>query len=468
MKVSSRKPGLRSPNRKRQVTVPKVRVVLLALVPPLLAAAAALSFSGSVEAQDLIQAVKAGRLDKVEDILEAHPELLDAADPAGYTPLRWAGIRNQGSIAAFLVRGGADPNTVGWDGGTPLHGAAHHDDAAMMKALVAAGGNVTVRNQWGRTPLHVAARRNCLAVAEVLLEAGADLEAPTNEGWTPLSVAYRAGHPRMVELLLSQGANPEARDLEGLKPGDVTLSRPEAVSLTRRQLDPYVGHYDLGDGYGFDVWRAGDEMGLMEFAPDKMFPVALDTFYAVREPWRVVFKRDRDGQISGMDVDFLRRTVTARKIVDPSRGFTYVGSMACLGCHQKGPGSGPAGHWVASRHSRAVHTLSTDQAKAIAAGREEYKDILDPSREQRCLMCHATGAQNPQAQFGPDFLRQEGVGCETCHGPGSDYTDPEIMADRQAFLANGGVIPDWLTCRGCHRDEGFRFMPMWERIRHGG
>ncbi len=87
--------------------------------------------------------------------------------------------------------------------------------------------------------------------------------------------------------------------------------------------------------------------------------------------------------MSGMEVDFLRRQVQARKVVDTSAGRTYLGSGAC-------------------------------------------------------------------------------------HGAGSDYVDPAVMADREAFLADGGILPDELTCRGCHRDERFRFLPMWERIRHGG
>ncbi len=143
-------------------------------------------------------------------LLAENPGLTDIPDESGYTPLRWAGIRGQGEIGGFLVEAGADPNSVGADGGTPLHGAAHHDDGETMAVLLAAGGDISIRNRWGRTPLHVAARRGCLEVA---------------------------------------------------------LVRPEAASLTRRQLDPYVGHYDLGDGFGFDVWRVGDRMRLMEFAP---------------------------------------------------------------------------------------------------------------------------------------------------------------------------------------------------------
>jgi hypothetical protein len=186
----------------------------------------------------------------------------------------------------------------------------------------------------------------------------------------------------------------------------------------------------------------------------------------MREPWKVQFHRDDNGTVSRMDVSFLRRTVSARKVVDTSAGNTFVGSELCFSCHASGPANGPAGHWIASRHSRAFHTLTTDQARALAASREDYKDITDPSTEQRCRMCHLTAAQNPDAVFAADYEPRQGVGCEACHGPGSTYIDREIMQDRATFLASGGRIPDELTCRTCHRDEAFDFMTRLERIRH--
>lgn len=434
----------------------------------LLSLAAQAPLTSPLTGQDIIQAAKAGRIDLVQEMVSVDPDLIQVVDESGYTALRWAGIRGYGEAARFLAKAGSDPNSVGADGGTPLHGAAHHDNAEMMAALLEAGGDITIRNRWERTPLHVAARRGCLKVARLLLDAGADPNATTAEGWSTLNVAYRGGHPELVELLLDRGADPELADAEGRRPGAVKLERPGPVPLSRRVLDQYVGHYDLGGGFGFDVWRVGDRMRLMEFAPDDMIPVAVDTFICGQEPWRVVFLRDEKGNVSGMEVDFLRRTVSARKIIDTSAGYSYVGSGACFSCHASGPGNGPAGHWIASRHSRAFHTLSSDQSKGLAASRADYRDITDPSSEQRCLMCHLTAAQNREAVFNEDYDQGQGVGCEACHGPGSAYMTPEIMADREAFLVNGGRIPDRLTCRNCHRDEAFNFMDRLERIRHWG
>jgi hypothetical protein len=46
--------------------------------------------------------------------------------------------------------------------------------------------------------------------------------------------------------------------------------------------------------------------------------------------------------------------------------------------------------------------------------------------------------------------------------------DPEIMTVREAFIANGGRVPDKATCRGCHRNsERFDFAEMWPQVAHG-
>jgi len=417
-------------------------------------------------AQEIFDAARWGNLERVRALVAPDPDRVAAADSGGHTALAWAGIRGRGDVARFLVGAGADPNRVGSDGASALQWAAYHDDVETMAALLRARGDPTLRDRRGRTPLHVAARRGAIGVAELLLNAGADPNAVTDEGWSALSAAYRGGHPRMVRLLLDRGGNPGLADREGRLPAEVSLTRPTPIAIGRRLADQYVGHYHPAAGSGFDVWREGDRMRLLELADDDMVPVAPDTFYCVQEPWRVVFRRDARNAVIGMEVTSLGHTVVAGKVVDTSPGLTYVGSSTCIACHNDGPGGGPAGHWIASRHSRAFYSLTTTQARELAARQEEYRDITDPSREPRCLMCHVTAAQNPAAVLADQRIVHQGVGCEACHGPGSAYATRPIMADRRAFRAHGGRIANELTCRQCHRDERFRFAAMWDRIRH--
>jgi len=103
---------------------------------------------------------------------------------------------------------------------------------------------------------------------------------------------------------------------------------------------------------------------------------------------------------------------------------------------------------------------SLEEAEAREAGAQTPED-------DRCLLCHTTAAQDPDALFAVTLDQQEGVGCETCQGPGSEYQAADVMSDRSAFLAAGGRIPDQQTCQTCHRNpERFNFDEWWPRIAH--
>jgi hypothetical protein len=411
---------------------------------------------------DIVDAAKRGDDHAVRRLLENNPARAETRDAHGYTALHWAGVRAHWTVFVQLVDAGAPVNAVGGDGGTPLHWAAHHDRADMVALLIAKGADVSVSNNWGRTPLHVAARRGCATVASTLLDAGADPNATTNEGWTPLHVAYLSGQPELVALLLARGADPEQKDADGKRPRERAFERPQAVAMTQRELDEYGGHYDLGGGFGIKVWREGGRLNVREFAPDELYPIGPGEFYCRREPWRLTFRRDEAGEVASVDVAFLRRTVTGKRRDHP----LYVGSHACKQCHYDEE-HGEYMQWIASRHAAAYWRLATDWAGLLASLRPAYRDVDDPIADSRCLLCHTTAAQDPDALMADPYRVSEGVGCEACHGPGSSYMDRDVMSSRGQFLSHGGVVPDETTCRKCHRDpERFDFQSWWQKIDH--
>jgi len=412
---------------------------------------------------DLVDAAKRGDDNAVRRILERDPDAIRATDADGYTALHWAGIRAHWRIFAELVAAGAPVDAVGGDGGAPLHWACHHDRADMAQLLLDAGATLDIHNRWGRTPLHVAARRGCRNVAGLLLEHGADPNAATAEGWTPLHVASRSGQPELVALLLTHGADPERRDDHGLRPAEVAMTRPETVPLDPARLEDYVGLYDLGRGTTVKIWREGSSLGIREFAPDGLDPIGPDAFFCRQEPWRVTFIRGPQGRVAAVELKFLRRTVRAERSSAPR----YVGSRVCRDCHRGAEHGHQDVKWLQSRHAHAYWRLAADWALYLGRLRPQYNDLTDPRTDDRCLLCHIAGAQNPDSLYADTFRREEGVSCEACHGPGSEYADPEVMADRARFLAAGGILPDERTCRSCHRaGDRFDFKAMWSKIAH--
>lgn len=411
----------------------------------------------------IIDAAARGDDHAVRKLLEKDPALAHEKDILGYTPLDWAAVRGHWFVFRHLLDAGAPVNNIAGDGGTPMHRVCHHDQPDALRLLIDAGADIAVANQWGRVPMHVVARCGGVESARVLLAAGARIDPVTKEGWTPLHVAYMAGQPRMVEFLLAQGADPGRKDSKGKRPEDYAFTRPPAITLAADQFDQYVGHYDLGHGFSFKVWREDDGLHIREFAPDRLYPIGPDEFFCEREPWRATFVRDEGGAVVAVDVAFLRRTVRGQKRQHP----LYVGSRACKTCHMESEHGDQYLQWITGRHAGAYWRLATDWAALLASFRPAYRDITEPIREQRCLLCHTTVTQDPNALLAGSYRIEEGVGCETCHGPGSMYMEESVMKDRDKFLAVGGVVPDEKTCRKCHRNaERFDFQTWWPKINH--
>jgi hypothetical protein len=130
----------------------------------------------------------------------------------------------------------------------------------------------------------------------------------------------------------------------------------------------------------------------------------------------------------------------------------YVGVAKGCMCH--GP---QKTKWATTKHAGAFAALASDAAKAIA----KEKGIADPQKEPKCLKCHVTGYGKPAELFAADFKPTDGVQCEACHGPGSDYKAMPVMKAVRAGTKDpasvGLVMPTAAVCTGCHNSESPTF-----------
>jgi YVTN family beta-propeller protein len=144
----------------------------------------------------------------------------------------------------------------------------------------------------------------------------------------------------------------------------------------------------------------------------------------------------------------------------------YVGVYACATCHA-GAGQGyQFSKWRMSGHARAFAVLATKRAEEIAA-REGVKE--PPQTSLACLKCHSTGYHNPAGGVRKSWWEYEGVGCEACHGAGSDYAVEAIMTDAKAARAAGLKDVTQETCLACHKDahgKPFNYREALARIAH--
>jgi hypothetical protein len=132
----------------------------------------------------------------------------------------------------------------------------------------------------------------------------------------------------------------------------------------------------------------------------------------------------------------------------------YIGVDKCAMCHKSDAKGNQYGLWLKSAHAKAFETLAGE--KALAIGKEKGL-AKSPQETDACLKCHVTGWGQPATAFEATFKKEQGVGCESCHGAGSDYKAMDVMKDQAKAVAAGLVMPDEKTCTVCHNSESPSF-----------
>lgn len=130
---------------------------------------------------------------------------------------------------------------------------------------------------------------------------------------------------------------------------------------------------------------------------------------------------------------------------------SYVGPSGCSNCHKD-----EFADWQKSKHAEAFDLLLPGKRKGA-----KKKADLDPDKDyttdEKCLKCHTTGYKKDGGfQSVSATPELKGIGCEMCHGPGSDFrnihkekrlefTRAEVQAAGQTY---GSLDP--AVCKKCH------------------
>jgi hypothetical protein len=140
----------------------------------------------------------------------------------------------------------------------------------------------------------------------------------------------------------------------------------------------------------------------------------------------------------------------------------YEGSKSCQKCHFKEYGS-----WQKTRMARAFKSLGPGEA-AESKKKANLDPAKDYTKDAKCVVCHVTGYGKPggypaivegkewTAEEKARATLMEGVGCESCHGPGgktSAYKKDNKEYKWADLVKLGAVHPDEKNCATCHTKE---------------
>ncbi|RME77820.1 MAG: hypothetical protein D6785_12380 [Planctomycetota bacterium] len=138
----------------------------------------------------------------------------------------------------------------------------------------------------------------------------------------------------------------------------------------------------------------------------------------------------------------------------------FVGVKKCAKCHKKSKYGAQYLKWKKMKHAQAYKVLGTAKAKEVA----KKRGIKDPQKSMKCLKCHVTGIHETGG-IPKNIKKEDGVGCESCHGAGSGYYKKSIMkkigkARKKGHKAwakkaeeYGLHLPTPKTCSKCHNSE---------------
>ncbi|KAB5582648.1 ankyrin repeat protein nuc-2 [Coniochaeta sp. 2T2.1] len=154
-----------------------------------------------------------GRLDMLDQLLEADTATIDLIDHDNYTPLIHAIIHGNYECVQRLLQKSARIDPASENGHVPLNLACEHGSVAIVELLLKHGAQILADAE-GLYPQHLVARSGQTPELLLLLQNyGADLDKVDKlYGWTPLIHAASEGNVPCLQALLDVGADPNILD----------------------------------------------------------------------------------------------------------------------------------------------------------------------------------------------------------------------------------------------------------------
>jgi hypothetical protein len=311
---------------------------------------------------------------------------------------------------------------------------------------------------------------------ELLAKNNKDIKVGNPDDVLPGVIDELKKHKPDIMLLLSHTNVDESRALAK------TYTDFNIVVTAGGPEDPDGKPEKIGDTLLLSVGRKGRSVGVVGYYPQKqgkdrfrfqLEEVDGDRFkdtMSVVELMRVYQHRLLEEKLAGNHAD-------NTPLEHPS-GATYVGSEKCGECHTKA---------YAKWKDETLHANAFESLKHAREGAPEYN--ITRIYDAECLACHVTG-WDPQNvyRYSSGFINEEfaegeaqqtmskllkGVGCESCHGPGSKHIElieekPEEAKKLVRVTLEQARKDVCFTCHDNDNSPHFDFDKYWPQVEHKG
>ena len=251
-------------------------------------------------AQDILNAVINGDLEKVKSLLKENPELIHTKDQYKNTLLYRALLKDDSPMARFLIESGIDINYGREDiGGNALFGSIVVGSLEITKLILEKGADINKKNRSGYTPLDAAIFGGETEIAYFLMDKGAPLNLVdrdvsnllraalsenmerittriirehevdfTNKnslGETFLHAAAEGGEADFIDLLIEKGLDPNTGDVYGWTPLHIAASEGQRDIVSA--LISHKSEINIRTNDGKTPFNIAEEFGQKELLP---------------------------------------------------------------------------------------------------------------------------------------------------------------------------------------------------------
>jgi len=181
----------------------------LPMLKKLAGAGADLNVIGGTGNPLLIESVNQHNYDRLDFLLANGADVKVKAlssDVKGRTAVSFAVASQDGWMTKRLFQAGADPNTIGAEGGSLLYEAVDAGDAELANDLLNYGASANGTGASGETALARAVRGDDLDLVEILLKNGAKPDLGGEKSESPLLSAIGNGNVAISKMLIESGA----------------------------------------------------------------------------------------------------------------------------------------------------------------------------------------------------------------------------------------------------------------------
>jgi uncharacterized protein len=193
-------------------------------------------------AQEIFDVIRAGDRARLEALLAAEPGIVNTRSESGHSPVLIAQYHKKRDLVAVLLAAepeldlfdaasvgrtervaqllDADPslvNAYSRDGFFPLGLAAFFGHPETVRLLLARGAAVgqVARNPMRIQAIHAAVAGRSRDAIHFIVEAGAPINAQQHQGWTALHEAVRQENLELTRYLMAHGADPKVQNDAG-------------------------------------------------------------------------------------------------------------------------------------------------------------------------------------------------------------------------------------------------------------